>query len=78
MIEHFGIPYTIIPKEPPYLKAAENLEYFKTFGLENCLEYAWHKEGTNHYVTLFNLLDYSSCYPNKKNVVWITYSLLKE
>lgn len=78
LMDYFGAPYTIIPKTPPYLDARENLEYFKDYGLQNCVEFAWHKEGDDFFVTATNLLEYTDCYPEKQNVIWITYRFLKD
>ncbi|WP_394973250.1 hypothetical protein [uncultured Croceitalea sp.] len=77
LINYYGTPYTIIPKSTPYLPVEGNLEYYKNYGLENCIEFAWHEKGSDYYVTLLNLIDYSSCYPEKRKVIWITYRLIK-
>lgn len=77
IIEHLGEPSSLIPKEPPFLDTKENVEYYKQYGFENCIEFGWYDIGEDFFITLDNYIEENKCYPGKEKVVWITYSLVK-
>ena len=57
LLEYFGDPYRVIPKDYKILGVHGDIEFYKSYGLENCVEFYWDSD-SDYFVTLMNLPDY--------------------